>query len=181
MFYPPFTVTKNGGLIMCEDASEFDANYDSPAANVEIAKVEIVHDMSDIDPLEKFTNRMSVLYDQIVEPLMNYDFSFDNSDHALESCEKLTSDTSTIFNVMRIKLLKLAGIVYGGLSEELATEPFNHHIGTFMKNRSLIKQQGIESYDVSWREVPAFGRLWPIENLIEAIYKNPEMLRVMFY
>jgi len=180
MIYPPFTLRKDGAVMLCEDASEFDTNYDAPAANVEVAKVEIVR-MADTDPLEKFADRMSVLYDDVVDPMLNMDFSFETPQQAIDACEKLAFDTSTIFNVMRIKLAKLAGIACGGITENLAKEAFNSHAGTFMKNAAMIKRQGIESYKVTWKEVPVFGVPWQVGMLVDVVSSKPDVLREMIY
>ena len=181
MLYPPITLRRDGAFMLCEDASEFDTNYDAPQAPAEVAKVEIVQLMAEKDPLDKFADKMSVLYDQIVEPMMNMDFSFDNPRQAIDACEKLSSDTSTIFNVMRIKLTKFAGIVCGGLTEDLAKESFNSHAGLFMKNAAMIKQQGIESYAVNWKENPAFANGWSLECLVDVVSAKPDILREMIY
>lgn len=180
MIYPPISLHKDGAFMLCEDAAEMDTNYDpQPAEEPEVKATIVV--LQDIDPLDKFAQRMGKLYADVVEPMMNQDFSYENADQAIEMAERLASDTSNIFNTMRIKLLKVAGIVCGGITEQLAKEPFRAHAGVFMRNAALIKQQGIEAYPITWKEIPGFSQGWSITQLVDSIAARPDVLKYMLY
>lgn len=181
MFYPPISLYPHGGAVMlCEDAAEFDKNYDNPGPPPEEVKVEIIA-MHEVDPLEKFANKLEPLYDQVIEPLMNQDFSYESPQQAIEMCEKLAHDTTNAFNTMRIKLLKFAGIACNGISRDACYDVFHSHAGVFLKNAGMIKQSGNTNCAIEWSEIKPFMNLWAIKRLIHILYDRPEILDELLY
>lgn len=180
-----FSLYPGGAFLMCESVGEYDDNVQLPVPNKTPAEVVTPIACEGDDPIIKVLAHLTPVYERSVVPMLSLEMDYDEYDSAdaLSKTETVATGISDIACHLRKEISKMAGMVrvVNNANNDVVTEQFAAHLGTFMKNSAVVKQQGIESFEYSYQSISAFNDSWPIRQLLGFIETNPGTLDEILY
>lgn len=180
-----FSLYPGGAFLMCESVGEYDDNVQLPVPST--APTEVVNPIikDGDDPVIKTLAHLTPVYERSVVPMLSLEMDYDEYDptDALSKVETVATGISDIAYHLRKEISKMAGMarVIDKANNDVVTEQFAAHLGTFMKNSAIVKQQGIESFEYSYQSISAFNDTWPIRQMLGFIETNPGTLDEILY
>ena len=157
-----FSLYPGGAFLMCESVGEYDDNVQLPVPST--APTEVVSPIikDGDDPVIKALAHLTPVYERSVVPMLSLEMDYDEYDpaDALSKVETVATGISDIAYHLRKEISKMAGMarVIDKANNDVVTEQFAAHLGTFMKNSAIVKQQGIESFEYSYQSISEIGR-----------------------
>ena len=130
------------------------------------------------DPVERVIEKLTPVYRDFVEPLLNLNYEFERPAVAIDNMEWITKNTRAMIDILRTTLVQLKAL-YCVSEEPFTSTYFYSNLGTFLRNSEHLYQQGLGKFNYKYNVINAFSNMFNMRDIFRAISCNPQILTTL--